>query len=91
VSAARAVLGASVALLAAPASASACTWCVASAFGDRTFNWPYLSLILAPFIVAVVIGVVLARSFGVELRALLGLHRGRPAASGESEPIKETT
>jgi len=44
----------------APSSALACTWCAASAFGDRTFNWPYLSLILAPFAIAVTIGSVLA-------------------------------
>jgi len=44
----------------APSSALACTWCAASAFGDRTFNWPYLSLILAPFAIAVAIGSVLA-------------------------------
>jgi hypothetical protein len=44
----------------APAPAWACTWCVSSAFGDRTFNWPYLGLIVAPFLVAGVIAGVLA-------------------------------
>jgi hypothetical protein len=42
-----------------PSAASACTWCVSSAFGDRTFNWPYLSLIVAPFVVAATIAGVL--------------------------------
>jgi len=53
------VLGAVAAVL-PPLPAWACTWCVSSAFGDRTFNWPYLGLILAPFVVAAVIGGVLA-------------------------------
>lgn len=43
-----------------PSVASACTWCVSSAFGDRTFNWPYLSLIVAPFVVGSTIAGVLA-------------------------------
>lgn len=82
---------AAAAQLALPSSAAACTWCVASAFGDRSFTWPYLSLILAPFIVAVVIGVTLTRSAGIGLGSLFGGRRGPTAASGESEPIKETT
>jgi hypothetical protein len=49
-----------VAAVLAPSAAWACTWCVSSAFGDRTFNWPYLGLIVAPFLVAGVIGGVLA-------------------------------
>jgi hypothetical protein len=46
--------------LLAPSAASACTWCVSSAFGDRTFNWPYLGLIIAPFFVGSVVAGVLA-------------------------------
>lgn len=88
----RAAAALAVAALAfAPAPAAACTWCVASAFGDRSFNWPYLGLILAPFIVGVVIVVVLARSAGVDLRSILGRRRGAAAASEAPEPIKETT
>ena len=91
-SAGRALASTAAALAAsAPGRALACTWCISSAFGDRSFNWPYLGLILAPFLVAVVIGIVLARSAGFELRALLGRRRGRAAALDESEPIKETT
>ncbi|HXG17211.1 MAG TPA: hypothetical protein VNK50_13245 [Calidithermus sp.] len=47
-------------LLAWPAAAAACPTCIASAYGDRTFNWAYLGLLLAPVAVAVVIGGVLA-------------------------------
>jgi uncharacterized membrane protein YccC len=50
-----ALIGATV-----PASALACTWCSATAFGDRTFNWPYLGLILVPFAIGAVIAGVLA-------------------------------
>ena len=35
-----------------PATAWACATCVASAYGDRTFNWAFLGLILMPFVVA---------------------------------------
>jgi hypothetical protein len=88
---AAAALAVAAPLALAPAPAAACTWCVASAFGDRSFNWPYLGLILAPFIVGVVIAVVLARSAGVELRSILRRRRGAAAASEAPEPIKETT
>jgi hypothetical protein len=70
-----------LAVLAAPLPAWACTWCVSSAFGDRTFNWPYLGLILAPFFVVGVIGGVLAWSS----------RRARPAAPPPSLLNKETT
>jgi hypothetical protein len=92
VSLGRALASTAAALAAwAPGRALGCTWCISSAFGDRSFNWPYLGLILVPFLVAVVIGSVLARNAGFELRALLGRRRGRAAALDESEPIKETT
>ena len=50
-------------VLAAPELASACTWCVSSAFGDRSFNWPYLSLIVAPFVVGAAVAGVLVHQF----------------------------
>ena len=67
-----------------PGLAAACPTCVSSAFGDRTYNWPYLALILMPFIIAGVIGAVLYR------------HRGERAAadvlpSVDSLLDKETT
>ena len=46
-----------------PASAEACATCIASAYGDRTFNWAFLSLLLVPFVVAAGIGTVLFFSY----------------------------
>lgn len=43
-----------------PRPAAACAMCMSSAFGDRSYTWPYIGLILAPFLVGVVIAVVLA-------------------------------
>jgi hypothetical protein len=48
------------ALLAAPTAAAACTACLSSAFGDQTYTWAYLGLLLAPFGVAATIGAVFA-------------------------------
>lgn len=42
-------------LLLAPRAAWACATCVSSAYGDRTFNWAFLGLILMPFAVATAI------------------------------------
>ena len=75
------VLFAVLAAMASPLPAAACTWCVSSAFGDRTFNWPYLGLILAPFVVVGVIGGVLAWCS----------RRARPGATAPSLLNKETT
>ncbi len=49
----------------------ACATCVASPFGDRTYNWPYLALILLPFVLTAVVGIVLARVNGVTVRSLV--------------------
>jgi hypothetical protein len=51
-----------------PGVAAACAACVSSAYGDRTFNWAYAVLLLAPFLVAVVVGAVLAWNAGYRLR-----------------------
>jgi hypothetical protein len=45
-----------------PAVALACASCLTSAYGDRTFTWPFLGLMAAPFAVMAVIGAILARS-----------------------------
>ena len=47
-----------------PGLAAACPTCVSSAFGDRTYNWPYLGLILMPFTIVGAIGAVLSRQRG---------------------------
>ena len=49
-----------VLMLAVPSVAWACAGCVSSAFGDRTFGWPYLSLIVAPFVIGSGIAGVMA-------------------------------
>ena len=50
-----------------PAVVEACASCISSAYGDRTYNWPYLVLILVPFAVAVIIGGVLIHVTGVRM------------------------
>ena len=51
-------------VLLAPHAAWACATCVASAYGDRTFNWAFLGLILMPFVVGVgIAGVFAARYY----------------------------
>jgi hypothetical protein len=47
-----------------PRLAEACASCISSAYGDRTYNWAYIGLLLMPFAVAVVIGGVFAWSAG---------------------------
>jgi MFS family permease len=68
-----------------PAVAEACATCVASPFGDRTYNWPYIFLILLPFAVVAVIGGVLAHVSGVSLSTLREslARRFHPAAREE--------
>ena len=51
------------ALAALPGEALACAACAASAFGDRTFNWAFLGLMAAPFLVAGVIGGVIFHAY----------------------------
>ena len=46
-----------------PGEALACATCAASAFGDRTFNWAFLGLMAAPFVVAGVIGGVIFHAY----------------------------
>ena len=48
-----------------PATVEACATCIASPYGDRTYSWPYLMLILLPFVVAAVIAGVLAHVNGI--------------------------
>lgn len=56
----RAGLAVLAAALAVPRVAAACPTCVSSGFGDRSYSWAYLGLILMPFVVATVIVAVLA-------------------------------
>jgi len=68
-----AVLLAAVVTL-APQLAAACASCVASAYGDRGFNWAYILLLVLPFGVLCAIAGVLAWSAGYrpgQLRTLV--------------------
>jgi hypothetical protein len=73
----------------------ACVGCVSSAFGDRTFGWAYLTLVVAPFVVVAAIAAVLAWKAGIRPRLIV--HRlaerlfGRRAALPGPLPHKETT
>lgn len=52
----------------APRVAMACAACVSSPYGDRTYSWAYGGLLLAPFLLALVIGAVLSWNAGYRLR-----------------------
>ena len=76
-----------LAVLVAPGAASACTWCVSSAFGDRSFNWPYLSLIVAPFLVgAAVAGVLVHHTIGFRELSRRVFRHGGPSNAPPSPP-----
>jgi hypothetical protein len=55
-------------LLLWPRAAAACATCLSTPFGDRTYNWAFLGLLLMPFVVAAAIGGVLALAFLVRRR-----------------------
>jgi hypothetical protein len=47
-----------------PDVAAACATCVSSAFGDRTYNWAYLGLLVMPFALTAVVGGIVAVRMG---------------------------
>jgi hypothetical protein len=59
-----------LAMLVVPTAAEACASCISSPFGDQTYNWPYLVLILVPFAAAAVIGGVMMRVTGARFSDL---------------------
>jgi len=61
-----------------PGAALACATCISSPFGDQSYNWPYLGLILLPF------GLI------VTIAGILGYH-AYFGAKEDSQIIKETT
>jgi hypothetical protein len=85
--------GAALAMVLVPAAADACATCISSPYGDQTYNWPYIFLILLPFVVASVIGGVMVRVSGVSTFALLrrltrtGHIHGSPATGGPPNPL----
>jgi len=79
----------------APRAAWACATCVASAYGDRTFNWAFLGLILMPFVVGFgIAGVFAARYYAPfgHFRAPLGrLSRSAREGAAQVAPHEETS
>jgi len=84
----------------APDRAAACAVCIGSAFGDRAYTWPYIGLILMPFVVAA--GIIAAfawqlgwrpRDVAARAAALLHAARGAPwrrVAPGDPSPRTHT-
>jgi hypothetical protein len=60
---------AALAVLLWPRAAAACATCLSTPYGDRTYNWAFLGLLLMPFVVASAIGGVLAWAVRVARRA----------------------
>lgn len=90
---ARALALSALALVLRPDVAGACATCLASAYGDRTYNWAFLGLLLMPFLVVGTIGGILLYRYG----GLQGLFRSlrRHRHSGRSplanSRVEETT
>ena len=77
---------AGLALILTPRPTSACATCIASPFGDQTYSWPYLGLILLPFgLIAAVVGIL---GYGHWKAQRLGGYFG---AKDDPQIIKETT
>jgi len=75
----------------APRIAVACAACVSSAYGDRTFNWAYGGLLIAPFLVAVVVAGVLGWNAGYRPRWRRAAPSPRPPAAPGPIPVHEET
>jgi len=69
---------AGLASIAMPRAALACATCISSPFGDQSYNWPYLGLILLPF------GLIVAIAGILGYRAYFGARK-------DIQIIKETT
>ncbi|MBI4638230.1 MAG: hypothetical protein HY727_17980 [Candidatus Rokubacteria bacterium] len=81
-------LVAGAAAVAPPTLAAACATCIASAYGDRTFNWAYVLLLAMPFVLTLAMGGVLAWAY---LRHRGGSSPDEPRIDGAANlSIKET-
>jgi hypothetical protein len=80
-----------LAVLLTPGLARACASCISTPFGDQTYTWPYLGLILLPFgLMAAVVG-VLAYHAGYGPRRVKQWLAARFTAPDDPEILKETT
>ncbi len=82
---------AGLALILAPRSALACATCIGSPFGDQSYNWPYLGLILLPFGLIVAIVGILGYHAGYRPRTIVRRLAGYVGAKDDPRIIKETT
>jgi hypothetical protein len=80
-----------LALAVLPSPVLACATCIASPFGDRTYNWGYLGLLALPFALLAVVGGILAYHAGYGPWIMLRRAAARFAAKDDSGIIKETT
>jgi len=75
----------------APRAAAACATCAFSAYGDRGFNWGYGGLLVAPFLVAAVVGAILTWNAGYRLRWRRSTPASRPSSVTGPIPANEET
>lgn len=90
---ARALTVTGLALLLLPDVAAACATCLATAYGDRTYNWAFLGLLLMPFLIAGTIGGILLYRYGILqglFRSSRLFHRSEPSPLA-SPRVEETT
>jgi hypothetical protein len=74
-----------------PRTALACATCITSPFGDRTYTWPYYSLLLLPFGLVVAVAGILAYHAGYRPRSFTRWLAARFGSKDDPAIIKETT
>ena len=80
-----------LAVLLTPGLARACASCISTPFGDQTYAWPYLGLILLPFGLMAAVAGVLAYYAGYGPWSLTQWLAARFTAPDDPEILKETT
>jgi hypothetical protein len=79
-------------VLLAPSAAAACATCVASAYGDRTFNWAFLGLILMPFVVGLgIAGILASRYHAMHSHPRSGPSGSAAAGAAQLAPHEESS
>jgi hypothetical protein len=79
-------------VLLAPSAAAACASCVASAYGDRTFNWAFLGLILMPFVVGLgIAGILASRYHAMHSHPRSGPSGSAAAGAAQLAPHEESS
>ncbi len=79
-------------VLLAPRAAAACATCVASAYGDRTFNWAFIGLILMPFVVGLgIAGILASRYHAMHSHPRSGPSGSAAAVAAQLAPHEESS